>query len=404
MKPLEGIKVVELSTFVAAPTAGRLLADLGAEVIKIEPEKGDSWRNSGVGYRPAKFSKDHNPIFDLYNSGKRLASLNLKDEDGKEALMELLGKADVFLTNNRPASLKKMGLDYESLKDRFPTLIYAVVLGFGEKGPIADAVAFDTTAFWGRNGFLRDMPVKNEGYEPMNPPSSVGDSTTGYLMVGEICAALFNRTRTGKGDYVKATLYHAGAFCMGTMIAQAQGDDGRRLPFRRTDFGVPGGAYRTQDDEWIYLGIGNGAVNIPRYHEIIGRPDLSTDPRYQPPERWKNRDEYYEIFKEAFAQKPIEYWQQKAIEYDVPMTRLNHFEDVTTDEQAWVNGFVEKIEYPNGKTDVMPTTPIEMDTVGVTTTRPVAPVGTDTAAVLRELGYSEEKIAAMLAAGAAFGG
>ena len=157
--PLSGIKVVELATFVAAPVTGRILADLGAEVIKVEAPSGDGWRKTGAGYRP-RFNKDENPVFDIYNTGKKFISLNLKTPEGKEALFKLLEDADVFLTNTRPAALQRLGLSYEDLKDKFPKLIYAIVLGYGEKGPEKDTPAFDTTAFWSRAGFLRDLAPK----------------------------------------------------------------------------------------------------------------------------------------------------------------------------------------------------------------------------------------------------
>ena len=155
-KPLEGIKVIDLTTFVAAPVAARMLGDMGAEVIKIEHPKGDGWRGFGKGFN-ARFNDDENPIFDIYNSGKKLISINLKNTEGKEIMQKLLNDADVFVTNTRPDALKRLGLAYEDIKERYPKLIYAIVLGYGEKGPDAAKPAFDTTAFWARTGFPRDM-------------------------------------------------------------------------------------------------------------------------------------------------------------------------------------------------------------------------------------------------------
>ena len=136
-KPLEGYTVIDLTTFVAAPTAARLLADMGARVIKIEPPKGDAWRASSIGFDAKRFSKEENPVFDLYNNGKDLISLNLKTEEGMAVMQQLLSQADIFITNNRPVSLARMGLDYETLHAKYPRLIYGIVLGFGPKGPDA---------------------------------------------------------------------------------------------------------------------------------------------------------------------------------------------------------------------------------------------------------------------------
>ena len=155
-KPLEGIKVLDLTTFVAAPVCARMLGDLGAEVIKVERPAGDGWREFGINYN-VRFSHDENPVFDIYNSGKKCIALNLKDPAAKEIFMKLLKEADVFVTNTRPDALERLGFGREAVMARCPRLIYAIVLGFGEQGPEAARPAFDTTAFWSRSGFLRDM-------------------------------------------------------------------------------------------------------------------------------------------------------------------------------------------------------------------------------------------------------
>ena len=398
--PLSGIKVVELSTYVAGPVTARLLGDMGADVVKVEAPAGDGWRASGVTYT-ARFCKEENPIFDIYNSGKRLISLNLKTPEGIEAMYKLLEEADVFITNTRPAGLKRLGLAYEDIKERFPKLIYAVVLGYGEKGPDAGKPAFDTTAFWSRTGFLRDMGTKTSDYAPVATPSSVGDTATAYLLMGEICSALFNRTRTGKGDYVTSTLFHNGIFCMGTMAIMCQRPFGRVYPLTRVDQGVPGGNYECADGEWIFFAPGNTAVTFPKYCRMIGKPELMDDPIFAPGKRWQNREEIYKIFREGFLQHPADHWVKLAAEEDVPLVRMAHFGDISEDPQAWANDFVEHVTFANGNTEVMPTSPIEMDSAQVPPTRPAPPIGTHTAEILRALGYNEEQVQAMIASGAA---
>ncbi len=398
--PLSGIRVVELSTFVAGPVTARLLADMGAEVIKVEAPSGDGWRGTGTSYLP-RFTKDENPVFDIYNSGKQHISLNLKAPEGKEAMHRLLEQADVFVTNTRPAALKRLGFDYETIKERYPKLIYAMVLGYGEEGPEAHKPAFDTTAFWSRSGFLRDMSVKHEKYEPVTAPSSVGDTATGYLLMGEICAALYRRTRTGTGDFVSSTLYHNGIFCMGTMVIISQPPFGRTYPLSRVDSGIPGGNYECADGEWIFFAMGNPAVNRPKFHRIIGYPELETDPRFQDHNRWENRYEYYEYFRKGFLTKTADEWVKIADEEDLPLVRMAHFKDVSTDAQAWANGFLEHVQFESGNTDVMPSSPIEMRSAQVPPTRPAAALGAHTAEILRSLGYSEEQVQAMIASGAA---
>ena len=398
--PLSGIKVVELAAFVAAPSAGRILADLGAEVIKVEAPSGDGWRLTGISYRP-RFNKDENPVFDIYNTGKKFISLNLKTEAGKEAMFKLLDDADVFLTNTRPAALRRLGLSYDDLKEKYPRLIYALVLGYGEKGPEKDTPAFDTTAFWSRAGFLRDLSPLTDEYYPLNPPSGVGDTATGYLLLAEIATALFNRTRTGKGDFVRSTLFHNGIFCFGTMQIITQKPFGSVYPCHRKDLGVPGGSYECSDGEWIYFTLA-APGSLDKVCKLTGLGHLLEDPEFAPGKRYGNRHIFYPMFRDAFKSQPSDYWTAKAKEVDLTLVRMHHFSDIAEDPQAWENGYVEHVEFPNGNVDVMPASPIEMESCTPPKTRPTpnAP-GADTVAVLKQLGYTDEQIKAMLEAGAA---
>ena len=401
-KPLSGIKVLDLTTYVAAPVCGRLLADLGADVIKVERQEGDAWRITGKSYIRDRFSDEENPIFDIYNTGKRHIVLNLKSPEGMEAFHKLLAQADVFITNNRPAALKRLGISYEDLKDRYPTLIYAIVLGYGEEGPEATKPAFDTTAYWARTGFLRDLTLPGEHYSPVVPPSSIGDTVSGMFLMGEICAALLGRAKTGKGDYVRSGLYHNGNFTMGTMTIQTQRPLGNTYPRPREEHSLPGGFYQCADGEWIYIPVAYAATLIPKLCTAIGRPDLIDDPRYNTPEKRKeNRFQYYAIFRDALGAQPSSHWIDIATDMDFPLVRLAHFADVSEDEQAWANGYLEHVEFANGNVDVMPSSPIEMDSVGELKTTPAHAIGQDTRQVLAELGYSETQIEAMLRAGAA---
>jgi len=401
-RPLSGVRVVELSTFVAGPSCARLLADLGAEVIKLEPPKGDTWRQVGVNYVPTEFSPDENPVFDIYNTGKKFLSLNLKTEEGKEAFMKLMETTDVFLTNNRPAALKRLGIYYDELKDRFPKLIYAVLLGYGEKGPDAHRPAFDSVAFWSKSGFLHDQATRREDYTPISPPWGVGDTVCGYLLLAEINAALYRRLQTGEGDYVTSGLYHNGIFAMGTMNLQCQRPYGRNFPVDRVAHGVPGGTYQCSDGEWVYVGISSNNVMIPQLCKAIGRPELADDRRYVE-ENFKivDREGFYKCFKDAFLSHPLSYWLDKAEEFDLPMVHMNGYADVYEDEQAWANHYVEKVTFRNGKELCMPTSPIEMQSVGELKTVPAEGVGHHTAEILAGLGYTAEQIEAMIASGAA---
>ena len=405
-KPLEGIRVLDLTTFVAAPVCARMLGDMGAEVIKIEHPKGDAWRETSRNFNVSRFGDHMNPIFDIYNSGKKLIALNLKSEEGKEIFWKLLEQADVFITNTRPDALKRLGISYEDVKDRFPGLIYAMLLGYGETGPEADAPGFDVTAFWARSGFLRDMALTDGEYQPLMPPSGAGDTVTGNNLCAQICAALIRKLRTGKGDYVRSCLYQSGIFTFGTMQLATQLEGGREYPRSRTAGGSTGGVtgtYCCSDGEWLFMANGGSAVFLPRIFNMIGRPDLCEDQRYMDKDLAalpENILGIYNLLKEAFLTKPRAEWLQLAKEFDIPVVKMNHFKENATDEQAISNGFMEEMVYENGDKIMMPTIPLMMDSVGKVKTQIAPRVGGDTEEILLSLGYTKEQIEALAQSGA----
>ena len=398
-KPLTGIKVLDLTTFVAAPVCARLLADLGADVIKVERPAGDGWREFGISYN-VRFNDDENPVFDIYNTGKKCIALNLKDPKAKEIFWQLLEQSDVFVTNTRPDALDRLGFGREAVMARCPRLIYAIVLGFGEQGPEAARPAFDTTAFWTRSGFLQSMAPVTDDFMLISPPSGVGDTVTGYNLLAQINAALYAREWTGKGDYIGVSLFHTGIFTMGTMEIISQRPWGRKYPMSRRQVGPPGGCYRCADDQWIFLANGQLSVSLPKMFKMIGRPELWEDERFNNQAgRVAHKDELYDIFYEAYLTQPADEWIRRSIEVDLPMVKMVGFADVSEDEQAWANGYLEYMTCPNGETVVMPASPICMESIGRIETTPAPKIGTHTEEVLQQLGYSDEDIEAMEAKG-----
>lgn len=408
MKPLEGIKVLDLTTFVAAPVCARMLSDLGATVIKIERPQGDAWRETARNFNVKHFGDKMNPIFDIYNSGKKMIALDLKNPEGKEIFWKLVEQADVFVTNNRPDALKRLGISYDDMKEKYPKLIYALVLGYGEKGPEASIPAFDVTAFWTRSGFLRDMALTDNGYQPLMPPSAAGDTITGTNLCAMVCAALFRRERTGKGDFVRSCLYQNGIFTFGTMQLATQLPDGREYPRARSAGGSAGGitgTYRCADDEWLFMANGGSAAFLPKIFNMIGRPDLIEDKRYMDKDeacKPENILGVLHILQDAFLQKPRQEWIDLAREFDIPVVKMNHFCETATDEQAIANGFMEEMLYQSGEKIMMPTVPIIMDSVGEVKTQITGAVGVDTAQVLTDLGYSNEQIDNLAQSGAVY--
>lgn len=209
-KPLEGLLVIELATYWVGPSAGAYLRAQGARVIKIEqPPYGDSTRffarTCGVPYTDAE-----NPIHDVSNGGKECITLDLKNEENIKLLHRMLAKADVFLTSVRQAGLERLGLDYDSIKDKYPRLIYAHGTAYGKSGPLSSYPGLDAVAFFGINGMLTDNMMTEDG--AICPITGMGDFTTGgYLDIG-IMTALYNRERTGRGDYVMTSLYGVGGW------------------------------------------------------------------------------------------------------------------------------------------------------------------------------------------------
>lgn len=390
-KPLTGIKVIELADYVSAPVCARILADMGAEVIKIERNSGNAWRSTGIASCPWKFNENENPGYDINNTGKRHIVLNLKTKEGMEICHKLLAQADVFVTNNRVAALKRLGLDYESIKDKYPSLIYAIGLGYGEKGPDANNPAFDHTAFWAKTGALLDLAPLSSDYHPVFPPSSMGDNFTGMTLAAEICSALFNRTKTGKGDYVRSSLFHNGIFAFGAMQIATQGENGSIYPRTRYNHGAAYGDYKCSDGKYIYIASGYAEKLIAKVFSVIGREDLNENPKFNTVQgRNENADELYNIISGAILTKTSDEWLAFAKEADIPMVLMQHFRDVSNDEQALANDYIQEVKYPSGIKYKIASSPIEMDSIGMLKTEPTKPIGIDTENVLKELGYKDD--------------
>ena len=393
MKPLEGIKVVELSTMLAGPMCARVLAEWGADVIKVETLNGDAWRKQ-AGTTLSPCTPDANPNFDMQNLNKRFVSLNLRTEGGQEAMMKLLEGADVLLTNFREQALEGMGLSYEQLKGRFPRLIHAAVLGYGSEGPDKDRPGYDYTTFFSRTGLMADLPPAGGG--PLVPIGGIGDHSVAVALVGGICAALYRRTVTDTGDKVDVSLYQSGIFSLSTGILN--GFNGRVLPRTRLDCGHAGSnTYQGSDGEWFYL----ACIDYRRFPELcqlIGHPELAEDPKYSTNTAYyANRTELTKIFDEIFNKQPVSYWDELFNEHDMPHEVLRHFKDVPYDLQAQVNHYTYFHEYPDGTKTVFTNGPVHFASVDPANIpcRVSGAIGRDTAQVLDALGYSSEKIAAM---------
>lgn len=387
---LQGIKVVELSTFVAAPSCARLLADFGAEVIKIESRGGDAWRYFGTTLNvPA--NEIENPIFDLVNSNKRSISIDIKSEEGLEIVHKLLSQADILITNIRPKSLTKCGLNYESLKEKYPGLIYGSISGFGDEGPDVDKPGFDVVAYWARSGFMADL-VKPDEY-PVYTPIGFGDVTVGMTLFAGIMSALYNRGKTGLGDKVSASLFGSSIWFAGALITSSQDKYQNKFPKARLEGNPLAIPYRCKDKEWLLLTI----IEFDRYYSsfcnaleiefLLENDKFNTKSKF-----YENRADVIPIIEQAFISKTSVEWKEILDSKDIVNDRLRHFNEVATDEQALANGFIIEHCLDSGEKCVVPTTPIKSVHMDKAPFKRAPLLGEDTYSILKELGYMNEEI------------
>lgn len=275
-KPLEGLLVIELATYWVGPSAGAYLRAQGARVIKIEqPPYGDSTRffarTCGVPYTDAE-----NPIHDVSNGGKECITLDLKNEENIKLLHRMLAKADVFLTSVRQAGLERLGLDYDSIKDKYPRLIYAHGTAYGKSGPLSSYPGLDAVAFFGINGMLTDNMMTEDG--AICPITGMGDFTTGgYLDIG-IMTALYNRERTGRGDYVMTSLYGVGGWVSQNCAIGTQYYD--PWPRSRWTQSPMGQAYKTKDGKYVQIFVNEYEKRWDAFCAAFGIEDLHDDARF----------------------------------------------------------------------------------------------------------------------------
>ncbi|MBE6956698.1 MAG: CoA transferase [Ruminococcaceae bacterium] len=401
-KPLEGIKVVELATYVAAPTVCRMMADLGADVVKIEGRGGDAWRMTAMGMTNSP--ADENPAFDVFNAGKQSICLNLKDPKGKEVFFKLLEQADVLVTNTRHQSLVKLGVDYESIKDRFPRLIYATLTGYGYEGPDCDAPGFDNVAFWSRSGILASLLVDAPGNYPLNTRGAMGDVTSGSILFGGVMTALYQRERTGKGDFVTMSLYNAGIWVSGGCMMMAEKPYSYPFPAPRFGNSNPMNLpYRCADGQWMRCTIFEyeryadklfAAMGIADDIAALGITDMNSLTALS--------DRAGPLLERAFATRTAEEWLEKFKVLDIVCGKLNLYADVFEDEQALANEYIQSYHCLNGAERMITTAPVRLGSQGALKVgQPFAP-GQHGEEILRALGYSDEDVAGMKTSGALF--
>lgn len=387
--PLKGIKVIDLSSHGAVPSCGKVLADWGADVTKVEPASGDAARFSGNNFG-VPVSDEMNPHFELLNGGKKSIVINLKTEKGQEIINRMLDTADILITNYRQPALVKLKLDYETLSAKHPGLIWAHLTGFGSEGPAATQAGFDTVAYYARTGALLDFAERDTA--PINAPFGVGDLTTGSVLAGAICAALFNRTRNGKGEKVDISLYGQSIWSLGIVLQSVK--HGSIYPRTRKEATIPlNNCYCCKDGKWIYVSVLEYDRYCNKLFRLIGREELCEDERYNNRESVKsNNVELIKILDEGFRLYPREKWDELLTEADIAHNDINDLKDVLDDEQALANDFIINYKFPNGEESVMAQTPVRFGNNRTNAHVPAPALSENAAEILTSLGYTDKEI------------
>ncbi len=390
--PLSGIKVVELATVVAAPSASELLCAYGAEVIKIEtPIVGDVLRRGGKQIN-VPIEDNKNPVFTLHNNGKRFAAINIQKPEGKKALFKLLDDADVFITNMRIEPIKRLGLDYKSLKERYPRLIYADFTGFGKKGPDARRRGYDTIAFWLRSGAVSDW---QEGDSvPFYPAYGFGDITAGMNLFSGILMGLLARERTGMGTEITTSLLASSIWCNGNSLIRSQFDPDRR-PDSVNPSNMLNNYYRCSDGRWIFMCSMDYLKDYKKISRLLGLEDICHDPRFETHEKAKASGAVAEAaarYREVFLSNTSTYWKKLLIKNDVACEIVGHMEDICHDEQAIKNNYITEVEFADNTKVMMPLPPMQFSNYETRSYERTGLVGSDTEGVLKDAGFSPEDI------------
>lgn len=343
--PLHGVNVLELGVWVAGPAATGLMADWGANVVKVEPPTGDPQR--AVFGALGVADQAGVPPFEIDNRGKRSVVLDLRTDDGLATMHRLLAGADVFVSNVRPAALRRMGLDPGSLTARYPRLVYGLLTGYGSRGPDVDRAGYDVGAFWARSGLAHTLVPPGE-----NPPSvrsGQGDHTTGLSMCAGVMAALFDRERTGKGRVVETSLLRTGIYTIGW-------DVGVQLRFAKRQSTRP--RHRSLAPQILNYSCGDGRAfwllglegdrHWPGLLAAIGREDLASDPRYVDARtRAENSEELIAALDAHFATESFAHWTSRFDEHDVWWAPLNSIPEAIEDAQVIAAGsFVDMTPQP----------------------------------------------------------
>ena len=403
-KPLDGIKVVELTTFVAASTAGRFMADWGAEVIKVETIAGDTLRTvvgKSWGVPELWRTPGHDVGFDLANWNKDFVSIDLKSESGMEFLHRLMADADVFITSYRSKALKAMGMDYETVSKKYPGLVYGQLGGYGEQGPDKDLPGYEGTAYLAKGG-LYDA-LRQKGSVPPNFMGSFGDVTAGAYLCSGLCAALVKKQLTGVGEKVVVSLYGSAMFATAYGVEQALLGVQSYPRDRMSDNNPLLNSYECGDGRWVIVNLPLWAKQFKPFVKCMGLNEIAEHPIFSSQVACitqGKKPELTAILSRAFLNKSADEWTEIFHAAGLSIEKMYSMEEIANDPQAWANDYIVERSYPDGEKLGMVQTPVRFESMGVADFRPTGEIGSETLEYMKKCGYSDEEITALRSNGA----
>jgi len=402
--PLDGIRVIELSSWMFIPSGGAILVDWGAEVIKVEPTQGGDPQRGLItsGLVPGG-PGGVNFMMEQPNRGKQSVALDLTKPDGHEAFMKLVETADVLLTNYMPKVRRKLNIDVDDIRARNPEIIIAKGTGQGPKGPDAEKGGYDGASFWARGGMSSILPENAEGWPANQPGPAFGDVMGGLTTAGAIAAALFKRANTGETSVVDVSLLATAMWQISSLVVASklfgmskmpQGGDRKQSP-------NPGvGAYRTGDGRFISLILLQSDKFWTDFVRRLGKPEMATDERFIDAEaRRVNSAECITLLDEAFGSQPLSYWKEALADFDGVWTPYQTLDELYEDPQVIANGYLPTMTAGNGQQIQLVASPAQFDEQQIEVTR-CPEHGEHTETVLLDAGLDWEALAAMKESGA----
>jgi len=391
-----GLKVVDLASFIAGPSAAVILSDFGAEVIKVEPPSGDLWRRAHK--IPPQPQAREAYQWHLANRNKRGITLDLKAPEARPVLERLVKWADVLIVNTPHPARRRLQLEYADVSPWNPRLIYADISGFGEHGPEADLPGFDITAYWARSGLL--SLTRDAGAPPTWPVAGSGDNATAVGLYSAIVTALYRRERTGKGAHVTTSLLASGVWSASVSIQAAlAGAQFFGLHDRKSPANAAMNVYRAADDTWFVLIVTSD--KFAAVSQAIGRPDLLSDPRFADPASLaKNRPQLTAILDEVFASRPMAHWHQVFSGQHVTFGAVRGPQEVLEDPQLRANDIVVPLEGTDGALSETISSPIQVHGVAKQPARRAPALGEHNRSVLEQLGFTASEIQQLNGSGA----